>query len=126
MYFIYLQLTIRWQINILQWSTVLQITIFDTKIEYFLPRKNLPICKPKSPYLCPRKYHIYANKLFTFQLNTNLTLTQINIDQKKQEQTSPTVLPVLLWPEFKSNCLNIQYRKFPKYLDTQKIVVITC
>ena len=45
---------------------VLQITIFETKIEYFLSRKNLPIWdpnlpiwKPKSPYLSPRKYHMY-------------------------------------------------------------------
>ena len=46
---------------------MLQITIFDTKIEYFLPRKNipildpnLPIWKPKSPYSSPRKYHVYV------------------------------------------------------------------
>ena len=46
---------------------MLQITIFDTKIEYFFAAKkspylrpNLPICKPKSPYLSPRKYHMYA------------------------------------------------------------------
>ena len=46
---------------------VLQITIFDTKIEYFLPQKNLPIWDPnlptkncRFPYLSSRKDHTYA------------------------------------------------------------------
>ena len=41
--------------------------IFDAKIEYYLPRKNLPIWDPnlptkncRSPYLSPRKDHLYG------------------------------------------------------------------
>ena len=52
---------------------VLQMTIIDIKIEYFLPQKNLPIWdpnlpiwKPKSPYLSPRKYHKYDNQNILF------------------------------------------------------------
>ena len=66
-HFIYPQLTIRWQIKHFTVIYGAGITIFDTKIEYFLPRKNLPIWdpnlatwKPKAPYLSPRKYHIYV------------------------------------------------------------------
>ena len=66
-HFIYLQITIRWQIkhftvtygaannNFWHYNWI----FFAAKKSPYL-RPNLPICKPKSPYLSPGKYYMYA------------------------------------------------------------------
>ena len=70
-YFIYLQLTIRWQ---MKHFTVIygaaNNNLWHQNWIFFAAKKspdlrpNLPICKPKSPYLSPRKYHMYAKGSF--------------------------------------------------------------
>ena len=69
-YFIYLQLTIR---RLIKHFTVIyadankQFLTLNLIFLFFLPRKNLPIWDPnlptkncRSPYLSPRKYHMYV------------------------------------------------------------------
>ena len=92
---------------------MLQITIFDTKIEYFLPRKNLPIWdpnlpiwKPKSPYLSPRKYHMYVIILkFEHCVSTIRALSPKDADSVDPDQTAHS----LIWVY--SVCSDLSVRK---------------
>ena len=57
---------------------MLQITIFDTKIEYFLLRKNLPIWDPVSLSLNPN-LPIWVQENITYDFDQSYVFLQMQI-----------------------------------------------
>ena len=108
-YFIYLQVTIR---RLIKHFTVIYadankqfLTLNLIFFFFFLPRKNLPIWDPnlptknsRSPYLSPRKYHMYDGHSDTRSVQENFDLLtsfiQDSADKHIPSKTSRSVSSV--------------------------------
>ena len=96
-HFIYLQLTIHWQIKHFTVIYGAANNNFDTKIEYFLPRKNLLIWDPISLSINPN-LPIWVQENITCMTQGSVNLKKIStLRQKVGVQTQLLMKNCMIW-----------------------------